>query len=347
MQSLPFLLLCAAVPTQTNFTSPRGLNAIEGNNAFIHWGGSRRFQQVDYTQVGAPFLIQSISWRRNGNSNGAAGTRTMDLQIDLGRADFGALHLYLDDNFLPSTRTTVFNQTGVVFPDWSAALPGPTPFDFKVILAQPYVYTGRDALVIDFTHLSASSNSQLSTDREFNGPITPPSGAKLGTGCVATGRTSAFAHASGFLNFDVLPTPLYGMRYRLGGTNAPAAGQVVVLIDGANANLPGIFCTTLYAVPTWSFPMRSLGTGFVPDVSFGFTNIPSAVGAVLYSQLAVLDPGQRPLPISLSNGQATTIPAVQYSTSHRCSYGWHPIPSGTNTALSAHFTGGGMVMLLQ
>ncbi len=347
MRCLPFLLLCAAIPAQTNFTSPRGLNAIEGNNAFAHWAGARRFQQVDYTQAGTPFVIQSISWRRNGGSSGAAGTRTMDLTVDLGRTDFGALHLYLDDNFLPGTRSTVFNQNGVVFPDWSASIPGPTPFDFKVMLATPFVYTGRDALVIDFSFQNTSSNSLLSVDRDFNGPTSPPAGALLGTGCVATGRTAAFAHTSGFFNFDILPTPLYGMRYRLGGTNAPAAGQVVALIDGANANLPGIFCTTLFALPTWSFPMRSLSAGLVPDVSFGFTNIPSAVGAVLYSQLAVLDPGQTPLPITLSNGRATTIPSVQSSTSHRCSYGWYTIPSGTNTALSAHFTGGGMVMLLQ
>lgn len=326
MRTLPFLLLCAAVTAQTNYTSPRGLAATEGNASFAHFGGQRRFQQVDFTQAGAPFVIQSIAWRRNGGSSGAAGTRTFDFTVELGRANFGAISHYLDDNFLPGTRTTVFNQTGVVFPDWSASIPGPTPFDFKIMLPTPYPYLGTDALVIDFSYTNSSVSGTLSVDRDFTGATTPTAGAVLGTGCTATGRTAAFAHTSGFSNYDVVPIPLYGMRYRLGGTNGPATGGVVALVDAMDQNLTGIFCTTLHALPIWSLPLRTLSTGQVADVNFGFTNIPSAVGAKLYSQLAAVDIGQTPLPISLSNARVTTIPAVQYSASHRCSYGWYTIP---------------------
>jgi hypothetical protein len=338
------LLLCTALAAQ-GVTSPVGLNAVEGNTVFYHWAGSRRFQQIDDGQTGSPRLISSISWRRNANATGAAGTRTFDLKVDLGRGDFGRVSHLLDENFLPSTRTTVFNQTGVVFPDWSASLPGPTPFDFKITLPTPYAYTGANALVIDFSYLNSSSSSLLQTDRDFVGPTTPPAGTILGTGCTATGRASPFAHTAYMINYGTTPSPSNALRYRLGGSNAPAGGVAVALIDGMDRNITGAFCTTLHTLPIWSIPLSAQANGLVNDVSLGFTYNPAYLGITLYSQLAALDPGLSPIPIALSNARVTTMPASPVTGSHRCSYAWLSLPSTTGNA--THFIGGGMVMLLQ
>jgi hypothetical protein len=346
MRILSTILLTSALCAQ-GVTSPRGLDTTEGNASFVHFGGSRRFQQIDYSQAGGPLVISSISWRRNGGSTGAAGTRTFDFQVDLGRGDFGAISFLLDSNYLAGTKTTVFNQTAVVFPDWSASIPGPAPFDFKVMLGSPYVYTGANALVIDFYHTNSSTSGTLSVDREFTGPTTPTTGIALGTGCVATGNVSAFAHTAYMANQDSMPTPLYGMRYRLGGTNAPLGGGVVALMDSVNPNLGGLLCTTVYSGGLVALPLPSIpGTTTVPELSLGFTYSASLLGVTLFTQLAALDLGQGPIPVVLSNGRQTTMPATTtYLNSPRCSYGWTSLPTTTGSA--THFVGGGMVMLLQ
>lgn len=343
MRTLVLFSLSVAAAAQ-GITSPGGMHAVEGNASFIHWGGSRRFQQVDFSNAGSAMLVSSIAWRRNGGSTGSAGTRTFDFQIDLGDSNFGYLSHVLDDNYLPGTRVTVFNQN-VNFPDWSLAIPGPAPFDFGVTLTTPFVYIGLNALVIDFSYTNNSTTGTLATDREFVGPTTPPAGTVLGTGCIATGRTSAFSHTAYMANSDALPTPEYGMRLRLGGSNAPAGNSVLALIDTNNLNLTGLLCSTLYPSPTVTLPLTALSTGSVADVNLQFRWHPSLVGLTLYTQLAAVDVGQAPFPIAVSNGRQTTMSATSTTGSHRCSYGWYSMPSATGTA--THFVGGGMVMLLQ
>ena len=340
------LLLCASATAQ--ITTPPGLLTTEGNAVFAHWTGSRRFQQVEASQIGSPMVINSISWRRNGNqTQTAAGARTFDMTVDLGLADFGFLSQRLDDNFLGGTRTTVFNQTGVNFPDWNANLGAPAPFDFTIALTTPYAYVGTNALVIDFSFANiVGATGSVSTDRDFNGYTTPPAGTALGTGCIATGRTVAFGHTAYLSNLGTTPSPNYGMRLRVGGTNAPASAPVIVMIDAQNQGIPGL-CTTLYALPLLSIVRTALSTGAVPDIDIGFTHDASLQGAVFFSQLLALDAGQSPIPAVLSNGRQTTMAASPgFTNGHRCSYAWHTLPA-TATTVATVFVGGGLVMQLQ
>lgn len=347
MRAIAILLVavtCAFASAQGAVTSPRGFDNVEGNAAFAHWGGSRRFQQIDQTQIASPVVIRSIAWRRNGNNTGTP-SRTFDFQVDLGRCNFGVISELLDANYVAGTRTTVFSQGAVSFPDWSASLPGPTPFDFQIMLPTLYVYVPIDALVIDFSYTNNSSSASLATDREFNGLTSLPLGASLGTGCIATGRATQFSHTASLSNHEGLPTPAYGMRLRLGGLNAPAAPVAVTLIDSVNQNLGGVLCSTLYAGPAVTVLLRCLPNGTVPEVSLGFDHDVSLIGATLYTQLAAPDPGRAPIPIALSNGRQTTMTGTAQVGSHRCSYAWYTLPSTTGVA--THFIGGGMVMLLQ
>ncbi|MEZ5963366.1 MAG: hypothetical protein R3F56_05915 [Planctomycetota bacterium] len=336
------LLLTASFAT-AQVTSPRGFDTIEGNASFVHWGGSRRFQQIDYTQAGAPMAISSIAWRRNGGSSSTAGPRTFDFTVDMGHADFGLISHILDDNYLPGTRTTVFNQTAVSFPDWNTALPGPAPFDFQISLPTAFTYNGFDSLVIDFSYANNSSTANFSTDREFTGQTTPTPGALLAGGCVASGNTAAFSHAGYTGNQDNSVTTAYGLRLRLGGANAPSTGGVFAMLDPTNLNLSGLLCDTLYPAPNILIPMQTVGTT-VPDVNLQFPYVAALLGASLYSQLAAPDAGQSGIPVVVSNGRQLTIPSTPVPA-HRCSYGWYSTPSTTGVA--TQFIGGGLVMQLQ
>lgn len=336
------LALASGLLAQVPVTSPRGLDTVEGNQVFFHFGGSRRFQQVDYTQAGTPMVISTIGWRRNGNVTQTAPTRTLTLSIDMGHTNFGVLSHYLDDNFTVS-RANMLNQASVQFPDWSAAMTGPAPFDFQVPLAAPFVYNGSDALVIDFTY-TASVSGTVQVDREFNGPTTPPAGAVLGTGCIATGMASAFAHTMYMADQNSVPTPAYGLRLRLGGTNAPATSPVFVFIDYQNENLSGLLCSTVYALPVVMLTMISNASGAIPDVNYMFPYDPSLIGGTFVTQMAAVDFGQA-IPVVVSNGRSITLAATAVTNQHRCSYGWYTVPSTLGTA--THFVGGGMVLQLQ
>ena len=332
--------VCSALAAQP-VTSPRGFDTTEGGTSFSHFGGSRRFQQIDQTQAGAPLVINAVAWRRNGGYTSATSVRTFDMQIDMGLCSFGQISQRLDDNYLPGTRTTVVNQMAVSFPDWTAAAPTPAPFDFVVKLPQPHVYIGTAALVIDFSYGNNSSTGSLSIDREFPGSTSVPAGTLLGTGCTATGRSAAFAHSGSLWNAGNMPTA-FGMRMRLGATNAPT-GPVIGLLDVTNQNYSGLLCSTLYAGPLVTLPFTASATGSVDPVDFGFPYNANFIGATLYSQLAALDAGATPLPLVVSNGRQMTMSGTPLS-GHRCSYAWLSLPSTTGAA--THFIGGGVVLQL-
>ena len=122
------LLLCSTALAQS-VTSPRGLDTTEGNAAFNHFVGPRRFMSIDNTHAGTPLVIRQLGFRRNGNvTQTGAGPRTFDLTVDMGGAYYGDIDLAFDSNYLAGTRVNVFPQTSVNFPDWNANVGAPAPF---------------------------------------------------------------------------------------------------------------------------------------------------------------------------------------------------------------------------
>ena len=335
------LALCSVVAAQ-GVTSPKGLDTTEGNTTFSHFGGTRRLQQLEAEYVGTPIVVQTLAWRRNGGGSSATSVRTFDLTVEMGRTNFAAISHAMDQNYLPGTRTTVFGPTQVNFPDWSVAAPTPAPFDFSVTLATPYVYTGTDALVIDFSYANNSSTGGLTIDRHFTGPTSPTAGTALSTGCIASTQSAAFGHTAFMSNLDSAPTVENGMRFRFAGTNCPA-GPVVLMLDGVNQNLAGVLCTTLHASPVVTITQVVPAGGTMPDLSLGFRHSLGIAGATLYSQLVAIDAAQTPFPVVLSNGRSTTMPVNPFATAvPRSAYIWATLPANTATA----FIGGGIVMKL-
>ena len=345
---LPALLLFLAVPlaAQTTFTSPLGMENTEGSAVFYHWSGNRRFYQVDYSVAGPPRPILNFAVRRDGNRTQGAGGKTLDFTLDLGLADFGRLSQDLDSNYLQGSRKQVFPRTNVKFPDWGTAIPGPAPFDFKIAWNAPFLYTGQQALVIDFLCQNISGSGGGTTDREFVNPgggLTGAKGNTLGQGCTATGQSSTFDHTSRFMNQGPLPNPKYGFRYRITGQYGPANAPVLIFVDYMDRNLAGLACTTLHALPVIHFTALTDASGRMADIYFGFDHDIYLEGASLYSQLVSLDQGQPGPPVALSNASVITIPMAPTSTSHRTFYAWYSLPgTGTHTL----YFGGGMVIKL-
>jgi hypothetical protein len=334
-------LLCAQA-----VTSPIGLDTTEGNAAFAHFSGTRRFMSIDNTHAGTPLVIRQLGFRRNGGVTQPSGVaRTMNLTVDLGLADFGNLTNEFDGNYQPGSRTNVFTQTAVNFPDWTANLGAPAPFDFFVPLANPHVYLGTSALVIDFSYSNVSVSSGLSVDRDFGGSASPgATGAAIGTGCVATGGNAPFSHTAALYNHNATPYPSHSMRLRVGGAAAPANSPVLLFVDALDPAISGVLCADIHALPRLLFVLAADAGGAVIDRYYGFGYDASLVGATFYTQLFAIDPGQGPIPLVVSNGRSTVMPGSSFTAAHAACYGWNTLPN-TNV-LSSLFFGGTMVIQL-
>jgi hypothetical protein len=347
--------LAAAAGAQSPVTSPRGFDTTEGNASFNHFTpvGStvgRRFQQIDNTQGGTPFLIQGIGWRRDGGASGGGSNvppRTLDLEVTMGSVNMGVLTRVFDDNYTPGTRQTVFTKKSVNMPDWSGNAGTPAPFDFTVMLDTPFVYLPPGALVVDFTHENLVYNPPgptggSSVDRAYVGATTA-TGAVLGSGCIASTGSGAFSQLMRLEN-NGPSMPDFGMRMRVSATNAPFSTPVALNIDLSDQNLtiPGL-CTTLHAGPVASLMLGVAdGAGAIPETSISFRYFPQFIGAQLVTQLAALDPIQPGIPAVLSNGRIAAFPNDPASASLECVYAWASLPSPSGTL----FFGGGLVLQL-
>ncbi|MBK8974919.1 MAG: hypothetical protein IPM29_03255 [Planctomycetes bacterium] len=351
--SVAVLLTASFLPAQLAITSPRGFDTIEGSTSFNHFDSSadRRYQQIDATHLGNPFVVQSLGFRRNGTSTGGGTNeppRSMDLEITFGLANMAVLSREFDPNFIAGSRQVCFVRRQVNMPDWTGLNGTPSPFDFVVPLDVPFPYAGSDSLVIDFDYQNLvwsvpGVSGGSSADREYTGAVTT-TGVSIGTGCSAGGAGGgAFGHGMRLEDNGVGAGP-YGMRLRVDASNAPPSTPVLLNIDLQDANLsvPGL-CTTVHALPLLAFPFGVSDTqGSIPETSLSFVYHPVLVGVQLVTQLASFDPTQPQIPIILSDGRQATMPAGPSTLSHACVYHWASGGGSSGTL----FFGGGMVMQL-
>lgn len=343
--------VAAIVPAQTFVTSPRGFDTTEGNATFNHFSVSnRRFHQVDNTHVGQFFVVNSVGFRRDGGANGGGtnvGARTADMEVSMGLANFGFLQRVFDNNFLPGTRQIAYTKKSTNIPSWTGNNGTPAPFDLVLPLDLPFVYSGTNAIVTDFTHENLAyvggvgATGGCAVDRQYTGATTA-TGVQLAVGCIATGNAAAFAQTMRLEN-NGAALPNYGMRMRVNATGAPASTPVILNIDFADANLsvPGL-CTTMNALPTISLGIgSSSATGVIPETSISFPHSPAFIGGALVTQMLALDLGQPVFPIVLSSGRQASFPNDPTAAgSQECLYGWLSLPATEGTL----FIGGGLVI---
>jgi hypothetical protein len=309
---LPAIALSAAISAQ--FTSPAGYLTTEGssNHDYILFRyNDLRWQQLDATSVNTqPTVVTRISWRRDGTSaNDPTWTaRTIDIGVYLAHSVMpGAISETYDANYL-TPPLNAFVSRPVNLPDWTQqpATP-PAPWNLAIQLDQPWVYNGNDPFLWELRITNNNTASDYGNDFQSIPGSTQAvnSGTTIGTGCVATGQTTAMALAGSFQNQFVRMRAAYTV------SRAPAMAPTYLFLDRVNSNLqlPGL-CTTLVAMPVLAVAMG------LADANGGATlavdNIPHAgsVGVTLYAQAAAIDPGQTGLPLALSNGRSNAFPAT-------------------------------------
>ena len=295
-------------------TSPAGLHTAEGNASFFFWGPPRRLMGIDHTNAGSALTMTKAAWRRDGTAAASAnfGARTFDLTMRMGPGNLAQLSAEFDANYV-GARTTVYATKPTSFPDWTLPpTPPPAAFDLEIPFDIPFAYSGAQTFVWDIDVNNSSNTSAVPMDRQYV-PVASSLGTALGSGCVATGQASTYAHTMWLQDGGVGTNPA-GMTLGFGGVRAPAGAPTWLSLDVVDANLALPFlCAPLRARPTVLIPAGNAdSTGTVVDRDLGFPYHASIVGAQFVTQLVSVDLG-RPAPflsLSLSNGRRAFMPAA-------------------------------------
>lgn len=309
-----FSLAVADATAQTSQVSPATAATTEGNgsNGFP-WTSStvRRYQQVHSDLTTAVF--KSMAFRANGNSSNYTGTRAIDVELFMGRSlGYDRVSRVFDQNYLPNTKMQVLKRQVInMGPQGQNSTPG--TFNGTLIkFDQPFPYPAADSLVWEAVVYSNTVSGSFGTI-DVDG-VTTVAGtlSTTGTGCVATGRSSAMAQ-SAFMHGRGA-----AIAYGVGCTNGPSSAPVVISIGATNPNvvLPGIICGGLYTDLLMSFPVGTTSaTGTISNgEGFAFVHPNTLGGLMFYSQLHAIDPGLSELiKIANSNGQQVTVPMPDLS----------------------------------
>ena len=299
------------------FTSPYGFDTTEGNtnHDYILFSYNKmRWQQMDSTAVGTGAkVMRSLAWRRDSTSTARSGwiARSVDITLILAEAQpIGATSIDFNANYA-GTPTTVFTTKTVQLPDWTAVPPTPpAAFDVKLTFDVPWVYFAVRNFLWEVradnnTGVGSGYGNDFQTQPGTLTFSTNP-GTALGTGCVATGRSSPFMLTGSVNNYAT------AFRITMNATNGPANAPAALHLDVSNANLtlPSL-CTTIYALPLVVLSLPNTNAG--GDTTLLLDNLPfnaALVGTNLYFQAAALDAGIPYVPAALTNGRHHTVPTT-------------------------------------
>lgn len=330
-----FLLLVAASPlaAQTITTTPAGFENTRGTSSVsypfsgtITPAGSFRYQEIHTTLVGTPMTnIVAANFRRDESTTttATAVARTANVEFKMGHGNRDRFTPDFAANFSGGA-TTVFVRKPVNLVSWVGPGNGTLePWTNRLPFDSNFTYNGTDHLVWEVNYDSMTPTGTYNSDRATgSGSLwTSRSGVNLGTGCVATGRTSAF----------VLTTTAYHhvgsqiARLQAYVSNAPSSSPVILSIDAVNSNLQLPFlCSTLYALPTVTLSLgASSATGGTSSLNFyTFPFNPIFLTASIYMQAVSPDPGQASnfLPLALSQGEDVLWPALSVTTPAPAAY---------------------------
>ncbi len=307
--ALAILLAVSGLAAQTLNYAPSGHGTLEGgtNNTIPWWAQSGTYQQIhdasDLTGVfGGPVaVINSINLRKDGFSTTTIAARSMDIEINLGHtavAASGATATFATN--IGATPVNVLPFTPINLPGLTnSSLPNPVGWSFP--FATPFTYTapvGNLCWEMRFRSSSSTSTAPLDAASPSNATTWP----LFGTGCIATGQTTAAAIG---LRSLVLGTGAYRNRLDRGAANTPA----VLFLGGIRQqlNVPGL-CSSLETLPIVDLPGGTDGAGMW-DLSLTFGSLTGQPSVNLIAQFAFIDVGLG-LSVGLSNASEVTTPPL-------------------------------------
>lgn len=312
-------LLSAQVTAQTakTFISPLEATKIEGSgsNSFPYSSTTvRRYMQIHSDLPTGAMSIKSIGYRISQSTVNFTGTRTLDMEMWMGRTvDHDKCSFLMDDNWLTNSKTLVVKRKKINFgPAGQGVSPGPNPFvaGLTIPLDAPYTYVS----IASFGWMVAMhgnvANGTVPILDVHKAVSVNGSASSSGGGCVATGRASPMSQIASITDMGG------ALLMRFGANNAPTSAASWLMLGSKNPALtiPGL-CGKLQTNLLAVLPIgTSETTGKLNDAytnaAPGVLVLPNSIpGATLYSQIFSLDPGQKGFwKLAVSDGMKVAIP---------------------------------------
>lgn len=327
------LALAGLASAQSSLISPVEVASREGsNNNTYPFNATFRYMQIHGDLRGNLQLIQRMSFRRDGLLTATSASRSLDIELSIGDSDYANRSTTFASNFT-STPSMVFSGT-VNFPSLPQPVSMPGPYAAVVSFTAPWLYVGTADLAWDWVTRSTSSTGSYYGDAHRELSSSYGSSLALGTGCTAGGQIlpmqlTTYVRAitsSNLFNFT--------SRGKYGAGGAIGA----ILLGQTNPKLPFPICNrTLYTDGLLSLPITASTTG-----TFGISNqtLPYAAafaGVKFYSQAYTADATQSPLPVAVSNGVESVVPALPGNLGKYCRIYSRLNPMATTGSISDNY----------
>lgn len=334
MRTHALAILFAAPLLAQSPVSPANRASSAGNSASALPFGSpqpMRYLQLHSDLPAGPLSIRGLSWRQNEGNGTFTGTRSLDLELLMGRGTRADIAKFLfAANYPSGAPTVVLARRTVNFgPQGLAA--NPAPFQgMSLTLDAPFVFTNGTLAWEARIFGGTSSGTFAAADAEL-APRNTSTDATFGNGCTWQGNQDPMrldTTSIGIGNSTYYATFVRG---------APANAPLVLAFGATNPNLPvpGLCCN--------SFTDLASILGFGSTAADGtFTANGNSVlflqrdlaGVTLHAQAFAFDASStQPIQLLGSNGATTTFaaPNAQFGTVSRI------YAPGDPTALVAPF----------
>ena len=351
--SATVLLASAAFAQTASYTLPDGLTKTGGSYSsgngvsYVFDRGAFHYQEVHGSWVGKGVkVLTKVGFRRAWNraTNTTAVARKGDFTFTCG---YGVNSTFaktsFSSNYTTGSAVEVFPKTTISMPSWTTKpSTSPAPFDVVIPFKKTFIYDGKREFIweLNYENPTVTTTTYYYCDRQSPSSAATDAGTVLGTGCVATGRTSAHTLNSTFYNYGAGGSP-YTMRVYLYATNNPSSQPVTAAfgVTNPNAQLPG-WCAKLYTLPLFYVPIgTSSSTGTLSSRYVDIPYIAGIVGVTTYGQAFAADPGQAS-GLSLTNAEALTMPKDPAGTPLSWKYVYQ---LSTSSTLSGPYTAGSVI----
>ncbi len=290
--------------------SPVGHAGTEGNsNNTYPFNATFHYMQVHADLRGKVLPIKGMSFRRDGTLSSPYAGRTLDIEVWMGDSDFSAISGTYANNFT-GTKANVFKRAKISTPAWPKPPSAPASFDFSVPFNNGvFLYVGATDFAWEWvTHSTTSTQTYPADAVTQTGTVNGPYSVN-GTGCVATGQTRNF-RATAYLSTYRSPDRV---RYYAYNNYGRASSPGAILVGATNPNTPFPVCgpARLYTDAGITIPGLTNASGYFNSGTNIYVPWNAAyTGVKLYTQSYCLDAAQGPLPVAVTNGVESTVPAL-------------------------------------
>lgn len=301
---------CIAVAQSTSLVSPATLATTEGNsNNTFPFYRPFHYMQIHGDLRGKVMVMKGLSFRRDGNLSSNYAGRTIEIEVWFGNSDLSKISNTYASNFT-GTKTNVVKKAQFNAPAWPKPPSKPAAFNFNIPFNNGlFIYTGANDLAWEWVTHSTTATGTYPADAHAQYGTLNGRSTRTGTGCIATGQTRAM-NLYGYFTTYRGPDRVRFYNYCYYGV-ATAAGAF--LVGPTNPNLPFPVCgpQRLYTDASLAIPATANASGYMTTgTSITIPWNAAFVGASLYSQAYTADANKGPLPVSVSNGLQTIVPAL-------------------------------------